>query len=107
MKADELMAVPWRTGLRWHDGVRGSEYGWGVPLPGGSEVIASFRPRPGMTEEDCRSIQRFHEAAPAMAKALLAVYEHDKRSRDNPEDANRSPTEAVAAALNLAGVPLS
>lgn len=46
-------------------------------------------------------------AAPDMARALLAVYEHDRRFRENPEDANRSPIEAVTAALILAGVPLS
>jgi hypothetical protein len=45
-------------------------------------------------------------AAPAMAKALLVVWEHDRRFRESPEDAARSPIEQVAAALALAEVPL-
>jgi hypothetical protein len=49
---------------------------------------------------------KMFRAAPAMVRALLAVYEHDKRFRESPEDANRSPIEMVTAALTKAGVPL-
>jgi hypothetical protein len=109
MKPEELMS-PWRTGLRWFDERGEPEYGWAIPLAlaGGSvvEVLPHFRLKHGMTDEDGRAVQRFHEAAPAMARALLAVYEHDKRFRESPEAPNRSPIESVTAALVLAGVPL-
>jgi len=50
--------------------------------------------------------QEFIAAAPDMARTLLAVLKHDKRTRENPEAENRSPIDAVIAALTKAGVPL-
>jgi hypothetical protein len=47
-----------------------------------------------------------YAAFPVIVRALLAVYEHDKRFRESPEDPNRSPILDVTAALVLAGVPL-
>jgi hypothetical protein len=45
-------------------------------------------------------------AAPDMARALVAVLEWDKISRELPEDPAKSPMGAVRAALAKAGVPI-
>jgi hypothetical protein len=58
------------------------------------------------SKSDRSAILRLISAAPDMARALLAVCEHDRKFRESPEDASRSPIEAVTAALAKAGVPL-
>jgi hypothetical protein len=49
---------------------------------------------------------RLAKEAPRLARALLAVVEHDRRFRESPEDASRSPIELVTEALAAAGVPI-
>lgn len=68
----------WRTGLRWFDDKNGRhEYGWGVPITSkdgeAREAVVTFRTPEGVTADDACALQRFHEAAPDMARALLAL----------------------------------
>jgi hypothetical protein len=109
MKPEDLITT-WRTGLRWFDERGEHEYGWAIPLitPGGTEVevLPHFRLKHGMTDEDGRAIQRFHEAAPAMSSALLAALKHGGDAKWMEDEAITSLHDRIRAALTLAGVPL-
>ena len=64
-------------------------------------VVADIRIPP---HEGASGASRLISAAPDMARALLAVLEWDKRSRDCPEAAGLYPHEQMRAALRKAGV---
>lgn len=106
----------WRTGLRWFDGLEGRhEYGWGITTPRDgntpSEIVVRFRLPVDVSDATAREIQRFHEAAPDMARALLGMLLHHGHIDDCPGRLGvGSPCytrcEHVRAALAKAGVPL-